>query len=147
MERAAINGYRALIILTFGALFSCKSQAQADLEEVLQKMQTQQTAWNKGDIPAFMEYYWKSDSLKFIGSKGVTYGWQKTLDNYLKSYPDKATMGILKFTIVESSQLSSTAIYVIGKWELAKDKPAGGYFTLMWRKINNKWVIVSDHTS
>ncbi len=116
-------------------------------DSVLKHMATQQDSWNRGDVRGFMDYYWKSDSLKFIGSRGITYGWQKTLDNYLKAYPDKAAMGILKFTIVEASLLSDTAVYVIGKWELQKEKPVGGHFTLMWKKINGRWVIVSDHTS
>lgn len=110
-------------------------------------MKTQEEAWNKGDIKGFMEYYWKSDSLKFIGSKGITYGWQKTLDNYIKGYPTKSAMGILTFSILEITQLSNSSIYVIGKWDLKKEKPSGGYFTLLWRKINDKWVIVADHTS
>lgn len=110
-------------------------------------MVEQERSWNRGDIPGFMEHYWKSDSLKFIGSKGITYGWQKTLDNYLKGYPDKAAMGVLTFKILECTQLSPTAIYVIGKWNLEKEKPSGGHFTLLWRKIEGQWVIVADHTS
>ena len=136
--------------------FYCHAQQQkGDLKTVSTIMTAQELAWNHGDISGFMDYYWKSDSLKFIGSKGITYGWQKTLDNYLKSYPNQDAMGILKFTIIESSQLSKTSIYVIGKWELTKDtstgsvtdKSVGGHFTLLWKKIDNKWVIVSDHTS
>jgi hypothetical protein len=114
---------------------------------VIQNMKNQETSWNKGDIQGFMEHYWKSDSLKFIGSKGITYGWQQTLENYKKHYPDKAAMGTLHFTIKEATQLSPTSIYIIGKWELEREKPIGGYFTLLWRKLNNKWLIVSDHTS
>ncbi len=118
-----------------------------DLKTVSNIMSAQVLAWNNGEIRGYMDFYWKSDSLKFIGNKGITYGWQKTLDNYEKSYPDKKSMGILKFTIIESTQLSKSSIYVIGKWELEKEKPAGGHFTLLWKKIDNKWVIVSDHTS
>jgi hypothetical protein len=121
--------------------------AQEDIKAVTAAMNAQEKLWNSGNIDGFMEYYWKSDSLKFIGGKGVTYGWQKTLDNYKRSYPNKAAMGILKFTLIENTQLSHDAIYVIGKWELQKGKPAGGHFTLLWRKIDGKWVIVSDHTS
>ena len=110
-------------------------------------MSQQEQAWNKADIVGFMKHYWKSDSLKFIGSKGITYGWQKTYDNYVKGYPTKEAMGILKFTIKEATQLSEMSIYVIGQWELTKEKPAGGYFTLLWKKINGNWVIVADHTS
>lgn len=125
--------------------FSQSSKSEIDL--VKNNMKAQELAWNNADIMGFMKHYWKSDSLKFIGSKGITYGWQKTYDNYLKGYPTKEAMGILKFTIKEITQLSKTSIYVIGQWDLKKEKPAGGYFTLLWRKINGQWVIVADHTS
>ena len=110
-------------------------------------MQLQEKAWNEGNIEQFMAWYWKSDSLMFIGSKGVTYGWEKTLANYKKGYPDKATMGQLSFELIQVKTLSTTAVYVVGKWALTREKPVGGHFTLLWRKIEGKWVIVSDHTS
>jgi ketosteroid isomerase-like protein len=135
-------------LLILGILFlGSYVHAQKGAQSVRRLMAEQQVSWNKGDINGFMEHYWKSDSLKFIGSKGITYGWQKTLDNYIKGYPDKTAMGMLNFTLIEVSELSSSAVFVIGKWELQKEKPASGHFTLLWRKINKKWVIVSDHTS
>lgn len=134
----------ALLINT-SLLFSQKEKNQ--MNEVVNNMKAQELAWNNADIADFMKHYWKSDSLKFIGSKGITYGWQKTYDNYVKGYPTKEAMGILTFTIKEITQLSKTSIYVIGQWDLKKEKPSGGYFTLLWKKINGQWVIVSDHTS
>ena len=139
-----------LLIISSSTLFS-----QTEVKKVLLNMATQEQAWNNGNIPDFMQYYWNNDSLKFIGSKGITYGWKKTLDNYLKSNPNKEAMGTLTFSIIEATQLSKTSIYVIGKWSLKKDastssvtnKPSGGHFTLLWKKINNQWVIVADHTS
>lgn len=135
------------LIFVFLLCSALCSFGQNDRLMVIAEMEAQQSSWNNGDIPGFMEYYWKSDSLKFIGKKGITYGWQQTHDNYIKSYPDKAAMGILKFNIKECTQLSPTSIYVIGSWDLLKEKPAGGYFTLLWKKIEGKWVIVADHTS
>lgn len=139
--------YFLVLICLICCFNSWAQKPNADVPEVLKNMRSQELAWNKGDVKGFMGYYWKNDSLKFIGSKGITYGWQKTLDNYIKSYPTKEAMGLLTFTIIEATQLSKTSMYVIGKWELNKEKPSGGHFTLLWKKINNKWVIVSDHTS
>lgn len=118
-----------------------------DLNSVLSNLKAQEVAWNSGNIDGFMDYYWKSDSLLFIGSKGITLGWQKTLTNYKRNYPNKTAMGLLTFTIKENMQLSPTCIYTIGQWSLEKEKPSGGYFTLLWKKINGFWVIVADHTS
>ena len=131
--------------LSISSFSQKENRAKAEIKKA---MSEQEIAWNKGDIDGFMVSYWKSDSLKFIGKNGITYGWQNTLDNYKKSYPDKATMGKLSFTIINVEVLSSTSCYVIGKWNLDRDKDdVGGYYTLLWKKINGKWVIVIDHTS
>lgn len=111
-------------------------------------MQTQEDAWNRGDLEAFMDAYWHSDSLQFIGSRGLTYGWQQTLDNYKKGYPDRDAMGALKFTVLSIQQLSPKSAFVIGKWHLArKAGDLSGHYTLLWKKIKGKWVIVADHSS
>ena len=97
-------------------------------------MAAQVLAWNNADIRGFMTYYWQSDSLLFIGSKGITLGWEKTLNNYKRNYPNKTAVGVLTFLIKENIQLSPTIIYTIGQWSLEKEKPSGGYFTLLWKK-------------
>lgn len=116
---------------------------------MLSLLNRQTADWNAGQIDAFMEGYWKSDSLSFMGASGVTYGWQNTLNNYKKRYPDLATMGQLKFDIVRMNRLEKNAYYLIGKWALTRPEKGniGGYFSLIFRKIKGKWLIVSDHTS
>ncbi|MBS1652879.1 MAG: DUF4440 domain-containing protein [Bacteroidetes bacterium] len=128
-------------------ILACKPIYSQSINEIKQLMHKQEIAWNNGNIDAFMNYYWHSDSLKFIGSKGITYGWQKTLNNYKKNYSNKALMGQLKFEIIDYNELNSQTIFIIGKWDLNRDKPVGGYFTLLWKKINTQWFIVVDHTS
>lgn len=111
-------------------------------------MKAQEEAWSAGDLHAFMEGYWNNENLSFIGRKGVTRGWQQTLDNYISSYPNKNAMGKLRFDIIEMDLLSSQACYVIGKYTLTRkeDQPSG-YFNLIFKKIEGKWLICSDHTS
>ncbi len=111
-------------------------------------MKAQEDAWNRGDIAAFMNGYLNENDLVFIGSRGLTYGWERTLENYKKGYPDKAAMGKLSFEILELKPLSNEYFYMIGKYELIreKDKPSG-YFTLLWQKVNGEWKIIADHTS
>ncbi|AXE17977.1 DUF4440 domain-containing protein [Runella rosea] len=125
------------------------SQQNADEKAILKILQKQEADWNAGDVNSFMEGYWKSDSLAFIGAKGPTYGWKNTLENYKVRYPDRATMGTLKFTILRLNALDKNAYFVIGKWHLTRPEKGdiGGHYTLVFRKIGRKWLIVSDHTS
>ncbi len=111
-------------------------------------LEEQRLAWNTGDLERFMGTYWQSDSLMFIGKSGVTYGWQHTLENYKKGYPDTAAMGKLDFNILEVKRLSAIYFFVVGKWYLTRSiGNVGGHFTLLLRKVKNKWVIVADHSS
>lgn len=128
---------------------SKSSLAQPADEKIIRSLiEEQRLLWNKGDISGFMETYWKSDSLMFIGKTGVTYGWQNTLENYKKGYPDTAAMGKLTFNLLQVKKLSGTCFFVVGKWHLTRSiGNVQGHFSLLFRKINQKWVIVADHSS
>ena len=136
-----IKPFAFLLLLFYVVSFSQK-------KEILKVMTDQQTAWNNGNIDGYMQGYWKNDSLLFIGSKGPTYGWQKTLDNYKKSYPNKEKMGILEFSDVQVKILGKKHAYVFGKWKLVRtnDSP-NGIYTLIFQKFKNGWKIISDHTN
>jgi len=111
-------------------------------------LQTQQNAWNDGQLNDFMQGYWQNDSLMFIGKSGITYGWQKTLNNYKKRYPDTTAMGKLKFTLLQMKSLSPGNYFVVGKWYLQRSiGNVGGVFTLLFKKINGQWCIIADHSS
>lgn len=132
-------------LLIFCACF-CFSQ---DKEAVVKVLDDQRIAWNNGDIEGFMQGYWKSDSLMFIGKTAPVYGWQKTLDRYKKTYRGKAGMGQLTFDIIQVKVLDDHNAFVLGGWalKLENGKTPGGYFTLWFRKIDGEWKIVCDHTS
>lgn len=107
----------------------------------------QATAWNDGDIERFMEPYWHSDELTFSASGEVTRGWQATLARYRLRYPDRNAMGRLTFSDLDVTPLNSDAALVLGRWRLDRAEPVGGAFSLVFRRIDGRWVIIHDHTS
>ncbi len=125
------------------------AQKPSDRKEILEVLDEQTENWNKGRLEKFMAGYWKSDSLQFIGQNGITYGWQNTLANYEKRYPDKASRGTLRFEILRVEFISKDAAFVIGKFFLTRPQKgdASGHFSLLWRKIKGEWLIVADHSS
>ena len=134
----------SLLVVTFTY---CKAQTSGE-QAIRAVMDKQVREWNNGNIPAFMETYAKTDSLMFIGSKGITYGWDSTLERYKRNYPDKATMGKLTFELKEMKQLSEKYYYVVGKFILDRASGAvSGHFDLLFEKINGEWLIIADHTS
>jgi ketosteroid isomerase-like protein len=138
---------RIVLILCLIAAFHFSNAQSHDETAVRSAMNEQLIAWNEGNIDSFMQTYWQNDSLLFV-SNPPTYGWQKTLERYKKNYPDTATMGKLSFDLLELKQLSAEYYFVMGKWHLKRTAgDAGGIFTLLFRKIDGKWLIVVDHSS
>lgn len=134
-------------------LFSFAAMAEHRLNEkdesnIRKLIQLQADAWNEGNVEKFMETYWKSDQLSFVGSRGPTYGWQATLDNYKKGYPDKKSMGHLDLKVLNLSQIDTKTVLMIGRFELTREiGDVAGHFTLVIQKIKGDWKIISDHSS
>jgi ketosteroid isomerase-like protein len=135
----------AILGLTSLSAQSRKSDITSEIRAVLK---AQQEAWNRGDIDAFMNGYARAETTTFVSEDKVTRGWQTVRDRYKKKYSDRAKMGTLTFSNLEITPLSSDFAVVLGSWRLkrAKDQPHG-CFTLIFRKTNDGWRIVHDHTS
>jgi len=141
MKRLILLAVIPLSLTSFG-------QDSKDSPTIIRSVLDRQVAaWNEGNIEKFMDGYWKSDSVQFIGSQ-MTMGWKNTLEGYKKRYPDRESMGTLRFELLQLQPLAPDAYLVTGKYFLIrkKDNPQG-IFTLLFRKKKGKWVVVYDHTS
>ena len=147
--KTCLSVFLAFISLCLYAQPVTRKSTMPDAElRIRQTLAAQTAAWNNGSLDSFMIGYWKNDSLMFIGKSGITYGWQKTLENYRKGYPDRAAMGQLKFDILVVKQLSPEYVQVVGKWALQRSiGDVGGHFTLLFQLIEGNWVVVTDHSS
>lgn len=153
--------YKSVLIACMLALSVCacaaapKQSADAvstellsDEAQIIAVISDQQAAWNSGDIDGFMSAYWASPELRFASGGTVTYGWQATRDRYHARYSNRALMGELLFDDLEVNALGEAAAAVHGRWALAResDRPSG-LFTLIFKKIDGDWKIVSDTTT
>ena len=118
-----------------------------DAAELILIVERQSASWNRGDIAEFMEPYWHDERLTFSSSGKTKRGWQATFENYKKNYPDRETMGKLTFSEMETQVLGPDAVLMLGNWHLERAMPVGGNFSLVWRRVDGKWLIVHDHSS
>ncbi len=147
------------MLTLFLLAFSLQSLAQRNTETTTTTYNKNETAirallaaqtkaWNEGNLVDFMEGYLPSDSLLFVGKSGPTYGFNNTLNNYKKGYPDTASMGKLTFTLLAVTPIEKKHYRVLGKWSLQRSKgDVSGYFTLLFQKIKGKWFVIQDHSS
>ncbi|MGB7022753.1 MAG: DUF4440 domain-containing protein [Candidatus Acidiferrales bacterium] len=147
----------ALLIFMLSGMFasaqtSPKLIPSPSVQAIKNVLEQQVAAWNRGDISAFMDGYWKSDDLEFVNAAGIFQGWQDVLKRYQHSYPDRAAMGHLTFSGVEIHALCPDAGFVVGHFRLDREKNGQkdhpeGVFTLIFRKFPAGWKIINDHTT
>ncbi len=135
-------------LLAFTACSKKTESTAAEKQAVRAVLESQEQAWNRGDLEGYMAGYLRSDSLRFASGGRVRYGWQATLGAYRRGYPDREAMGELSFDEVRITLLSDTTAMVFGHWRLERneDHPEG-LFTLIFRKTEGGWRIIHDHTS
>ena len=132
--------------------FACIQQTEIDesaiKDQVISVIKKSEQDWNEGSIESFMGSYLRSDSLRFASGGNVNYGWQPVLERYNQRYQDKAAMGHLTFSELAVTVISIDAVLVFGRYTLERenDEPTG-LFTLLFRKTEEGWRIVHDHTS
>jgi len=137
---------------TLGVLLSGLGVQAADnpVPAILRVLQAQTEAWNRGDLEAYMEGYWKSDKLTFYGGGTVVRGWQATLERYRRRYQSEGRdMGRLDFPDQEVEILGPDTALARGHYHLSM--PDGseprGLYTVILRKLPEGWRIVHDHSS
>jgi ketosteroid isomerase-like protein len=133
-----------------GLLLALPLLAATPEPSIRQVLDDQVAAWNRGDIPGFMQGYDKSESTTFVGPT-ITKGHAQVLANYLKRYPTRENMGTLKFSELEIRPLGADYASVIGRFHLDRSAQGGGeasgIFTLLFHRTSQGWKIILDHTS
>ena len=120
---------------------------QAAIRQVLDD---QTAAWNRGDLDAFLDGYWRSPRVVFQSGGTRHDGFDAMRDRYRQRYQaDGKAMGQLAFTGLEIEPLAPDAAFVRGRYNLTM--PDGshptGLFTLIMRRLDTGWKITHDHTS
>ncbi len=144
-----------LVMICAGA--ACLSQSPGSDEAAIRAVVAAQVdAWNRGDVPGFMQGYENSPETTFIGAT-LGKGYEPILKRYKQNYTNPAQMGTLSFLNLEVRLLPGSCgkvefAVVTGNFHLErKEKGAAtkddGIFSLVWRKGPDGWKIVLDHTS
>ncbi len=133
-------------------LLFCVTLAAAEPHDTIRHLLSQQAgAWNRGDIPGFMQTYSDSPDTAYVGASGVTKGYAQVLARYRRKYANRGQMGTLRFSDLDIRTLTAEVATVTGRFHLTRNPDAGGnatgWFTLVLHKTPAGWKIVHDHTS
>ena len=142
---------RVLVTLLLG-LAACAGPARftvGDRAAVLDVLEHQQAAWNRGDLLGYMDGYARTPELVFTSGAKIRRGFNEAYAAYQKRYgADKSGMGKLAFEILGVQSAGADGAIVLGRWRLTETPNAGsGVFSVILERRPEGWRIVHDHTS
>ncbi len=127
-----------------------RTDVKAEKAAITKVLSDQTKAWNRGDIPGFMDGYVRSEKLRFASGDTYRFGWQVTLKKYQSSYPSPDAMGKLTFSDLKVQILSPEYAEVFGRWHLKREgdfEDLSGLYTLLMQRTKQGWRVLHDHTS
>ena len=152
-RRSGVPSTLAVIVTLLLGLSPCFARPQANRgtadQQIRGVLDKQVEAWNHRDLEGFMLGYWRSEKLSFFSGATKLAGWQATIERYRQRYQGEGReMGQLDFSELRIETLGQRAAFVRGHWRLKlSNGDAGGIFTLIFKRFQDGWKIVHDHTS
>jgi len=119
------------------------------VQEVKKALEGQISAWNKGDLETAMTFYWNSPEMLWISKGGTEKGYQEVYDMFLQDFTDRSKMGNYSYEPLHIEQVSKDAVYFVFRWKIELDgkRLMGGVSSQVWKKLDGRWVVTSEHAS
>jgi ketosteroid isomerase-like protein len=145
-----------ILILIFAGVAACAQASGGDEGAIRAAIAAQASAWNRTDIPAFMQTYEDSPETTFIGNT-MRKGYGPILERYRQAYATPEQMGTLTFSNLQVRMLPgscgkvdyavATGNFHLERAAKGEAKKDDGIFSLVWHKGPKGWKIVLDHSS
>lgn len=139
-----------VLLSMLGACTQAQEPGTADPTPAIRRMlDASATAWNRGDLQAFLSDYAEEDETSFVSGRVVHYGYSWIRDNYAPRFEPGVARDSLRFEELASRPLGAdhalaTARYVLFRGDSVTST---GLFTLVLRRDGEDWKILHDHTS
>jgi beta-aspartyl-peptidase (threonine type) len=121
------------------------SLSPADEEQIRALLDTQVAAWNRGDLKAYLAPYWRSPELEISTPTTSLRGWDATREFYRTNAG--RPMGNLELRTDHVGRQEENKASVSGRWKLTGQKTTTGTFSLLLRRFDSDWKVVSAVTS
>lgn len=147
----------AAAILSFAAVVGCREPEvpaepvdPAELQAAVDHLLTQSAeAWNGGHLAGFIGWYKRSPQTTFLGSTGLTHGWEAIRDRYAGRFAPGAARDSLRFVDLETRPLAPNLGLATARYVLFQEDSVTvtGVFTLIVERGPDGWRIIHDQSS
>ena len=137
-----------VIILAVSTISAQKKQADP-IAEVQALLDSQVSAWNGGAPDKATSVYYDSPDMLFVNRTGIRKGYEPIRASYQRAPAQRARLGTYSYEPLHIERLSPNCVFFVIKWkvEAGGRSTMSGVSSMVWKRINKKWVIAAEHAS
>ena len=140
-----------VIILAVSVASAQKNQRKAPdpLAEVTAILDSQVTAWNSGEQNNSTSIYYDSPEMLWVNRTGIRKGYEPIRATYQRAPARTPRLGTYSYETLHLEQLSRDCVFFVIKWKVEQPgrTPMNGVTSMVWKRINKKWVVAAEHAS
>jgi len=115
---------------------------------VVNALNEQADAWQRGNLDTFLQHYWASDELTLFADGRAEEGSRAARTLYEPKVPAGNAAGRLVYDLIRVQPLAPDVILVTGRWQVDRGTDSqAGRFSRVFRRIDGRWVIAHEHLS
>jgi hypothetical protein len=138
-----------LILLSVSGTQAQKKIAPDAIAEVKAVLDSQVIAWNAGAQNKEMSVYYESPEMLFVNRTGIRKGYEPIRASYQRAPVDRSRVGTYSYEPLHIERLSPNCVFFVIKWKVEANgrSTMSGVTSMVWKRINKKWVIAAEHAS
>lgn len=139
-----------LIIIVFAAVSWTSAQARPDaLADVKAALDAQVEAWNNGVTEMPTSVYHDSPEMLWVNRTGIRKGFEPVRAAHRRDSASRPSIGTYSYEPLHIEKLSPNCVYFVIRWKIERNgrSTMNGVTSMVWKRVNKKWVIAAEHAS
>jgi len=145
-----ISSRAFLFLVVLLAVSSTLAQTKPDpIAEVTAALDGQVNGWNAGVPDKATSVYYDSPEMLWVNRTGIRKGYDLIRASYQRSPAERSRMGTYSYETLHIERLAKDCVFFVIRWKIESNgrTTMGGVTSMVWKRINRKWVIAAEHAS
>src|SRR5688500_5768863 len=143
------NGVCLFVIILLSVSWTPAQKKPDVLSEVKAALDEQVAAWNEGTSEKPTSVYHDSPEMLWVNRTGIRKGFEPVRAAYRRDSNSRPSIGTYSYEPLHIERLSPSCVYFVIQWKIDRNgrSAMNGVTSMVWKRVNKKWVIAAEHAS
>ena len=143
------NGACLFVIIVLSVSWTPAQKRPDAIAEVKAALDAQVAAWNDVATEKPTSVYHDSPEMLWVNRTGIRKGFEPVRAAYRRDSVSRPNIGTYSYEPLHIERLSPSCVYFVIRWKIERNgrSAMNGVTSMVWKRVNKKWVIAAEHAS